>query len=250
MLPPTARVYVAETPGDGVVASAILEPNQPGLGSHVAHGQFIVDPGAWNGGIGRRVADHVVDQARALGYRSMQFNAVVATDERAVALWHDIGMRTLTRSLEPSVTQSTGTWTRTSCSWICEVAAGVSHRRTFRNRAWIRRRPASDQAPSHPQVSKCARAPDRILLAECVGLQQGRRWSRRNPWSSLQDAGGWLREDGRRRTPVDSRWTDAFGPASTRPHEGDCCACPDQERRHQATLRGATRHERSRSRNA
>ncbi|MFI5662456.1 GNAT family N-acetyltransferase [Streptomyces sp. NPDC051684] len=97
MLPPPARVYVAETPGDGVVASAILEPNQPGLGSHVSHGQFMVDPGSWNGGIGRRIADHVVDQARALGYRSMQFNAVVATNERALALWHDIGMRTLTR---------------------------------------------------------------------------------------------------------------------------------------------------------
>jgi L-amino acid N-acyltransferase YncA len=37
----------------------------------------------------------VLDQARADGFRAMQFNAVVATNERAVALWRSLGFEAL-----------------------------------------------------------------------------------------------------------------------------------------------------------
>jgi ribosomal protein S18 acetylase RimI-like enzyme len=46
-------------------------------------------------GVGRALAEHVLDQARADGYRSMQFNAVVETNTRAVSLWRSLGFEVL-----------------------------------------------------------------------------------------------------------------------------------------------------------
>ena len=42
-------------------------------------------------GVGRALGEHVLDWARAAGFRAMQFNAVVETNERAVALWRSLG---------------------------------------------------------------------------------------------------------------------------------------------------------------
>lgn len=89
MLPTPAEVWVAAY-GDRVAGSAVLKPNQPGLGSHIAHAAFMVDPALAGRGIGRALADHILARARTLGYRAMQFNAVVA-DNPAVALWRSLG---------------------------------------------------------------------------------------------------------------------------------------------------------------
>jgi ribosomal protein S18 acetylase RimI-like enzyme len=51
----------------------------------------MVDPRHAGRGIGRRLAEHVLELARAEGYRAMQFNAVVETNTRAVALWRSLG---------------------------------------------------------------------------------------------------------------------------------------------------------------
>jgi len=37
------------------------------------------------------MCEHSQDQARAFGYRSMQFNLVVSTNEGAVRLWQKLG---------------------------------------------------------------------------------------------------------------------------------------------------------------
>ena len=89
MLPTPAEVWVGEQAGR-VVATAVLRPNQPGLGSHVAHAAFMVDPGLAGRGIGRLLAGRILDRARELHYLAMQFNAVVA-DNPAVALWASLG---------------------------------------------------------------------------------------------------------------------------------------------------------------
>jgi GNAT superfamily N-acetyltransferase len=90
MLPPPAEVLVLED-AEGIRATAVLKPNQPGLGDHVANASFMVDPGARGRGHGRRLAEAVLDRARSCGYRSMQFNAVVATNAAAVELWRSMG---------------------------------------------------------------------------------------------------------------------------------------------------------------
>lgn len=94
MLPGPARVYLAES-GGVVTGTALLKPVHPGAGDHVANASFMVDPDAAGRGVGRALAEHVLDAARAAGYRAMQFNAVVATNERAVRLWRSLGFAVL-----------------------------------------------------------------------------------------------------------------------------------------------------------
>jgi L-amino acid N-acyltransferase YncA len=77
--------------GDTIVGSAKMGPNRPGRGAHVATASFMVDPGHQGHGVGRMLAEHVVDWARASGYRAMQFNAVVEANTSAVRLWQSLG---------------------------------------------------------------------------------------------------------------------------------------------------------------
>jgi L-amino acid N-acyltransferase YncA len=94
MCPPPARVYVAEEAAR-VVGSALLKPNYATLGDHVANAGFMVDPDAGGRGVGRRLAEHVLAEARRQGYRAMVFNAVVETNHGAVALWRSLGFEIL-----------------------------------------------------------------------------------------------------------------------------------------------------------
>jgi L-amino acid N-acyltransferase YncA len=82
--------YVAETDGR-IVGTYTLRPNQAGGGSHVANAGFMVSPDARTQGIGRAMAEHCLSNARRLGYRAMQFNFVVSTNESAVRLWQNLG---------------------------------------------------------------------------------------------------------------------------------------------------------------
>jgi L-amino acid N-acyltransferase YncA len=86
------RTYVAEEDGK-VVGSYILRPNRPGLGNHVANAGFMVEPTSRRSGIGRAMGEHALNEARRLGYRAMQFNFVISTNESAVRLWQRLGFK-------------------------------------------------------------------------------------------------------------------------------------------------------------
>jgi len=86
------HVYVAESAGR-VVGSYLLKANQPGLGAHVANAAYMVSPDARGLGVGRRMGEHSLGEARRLGFRAMQFNIVVSTNEAAVRLWEQLGFR-------------------------------------------------------------------------------------------------------------------------------------------------------------
>lgn len=91
MLEPPGRTVVA-LDGDGVVlGSAKIGPNQQGPGAHVATASFMVDPARSGRGVGRALGEHAVAWARAAGFRGMQFNAVAASNTRAVTLWRSLG---------------------------------------------------------------------------------------------------------------------------------------------------------------
>ena len=94
MEPPPGQTVVA-VEGDTVLGSAKMGPNRPGRGSHVATASFMVDPARQGQGVGRALGRHAVDWARAAGFRSMQFNAVVETNTAAVALWQSLGFEIL-----------------------------------------------------------------------------------------------------------------------------------------------------------
>lgn len=86
------RTYVADSTV-GVVGTYILRPNQSGGGSHVANAAFMVAPEARGQGIGRAMGEHCLSEARRLGFRAMQFNFVVSTNESAVRLWQQLGFK-------------------------------------------------------------------------------------------------------------------------------------------------------------
>jgi ribosomal protein S18 acetylase RimI-like enzyme len=92
---PPGRTVVAVDGAGTIVGTAETHPNHGGPADHVANAGFVVDP-AWSGrGVGRALAGHVLDRARADGYRAMVFNAVVETNTRAVALWRSVGFEVL-----------------------------------------------------------------------------------------------------------------------------------------------------------
>jgi L-amino acid N-acyltransferase YncA len=88
---PPGRCVVAVDAGGTVLGSAHMGANRPGRGAHIATASFMVDPAARARGIGRLLGQDALDWARARGFAGMQFNAVVETNEAAVALWQSLG---------------------------------------------------------------------------------------------------------------------------------------------------------------
>jgi GNAT superfamily N-acetyltransferase len=74
-----------------IVGTFFIQDNQPGLGSHIANAGYATSPEAYGQGIGKQMGIFSLDEARRLGYKAMQFNIVVKTNQRAVKLWQDIG---------------------------------------------------------------------------------------------------------------------------------------------------------------
>jgi L-amino acid N-acyltransferase YncA len=72
---PPGRTLVAVDDDGTVLGTAETHPNQGGPGAHVANAGFMVDPARQRRGVGQALARHVIGQARADGYRAMQFNA-------------------------------------------------------------------------------------------------------------------------------------------------------------------------------
>jgi len=95
MLEPPGRTVVAVDPDGNVAGTAKMNPNHSGPAAHISSASFMVAPEHSGRGVGRALAEHVVEWARAQGYRAMQFNAVVETNTRAVALWRSLGFEVL-----------------------------------------------------------------------------------------------------------------------------------------------------------
>jgi ribosomal protein S18 acetylase RimI-like enzyme len=93
---PGHEVFVAEEAGE-VLGTYFLRQNQKGGGSHVANCGYMTAPRATGRGIARAMCAHSLEHARARGFRAMQFNFVVSTNERAVRLWLSFGFEILAR---------------------------------------------------------------------------------------------------------------------------------------------------------
>ncbi len=85
--------FVAVAENGGIVGSYYLKPNQPGLGAHVCNCGYAVAGAEKGRGIATAMCLHSQQEARTLGFRAMQFNLVVASNERAVRLWQHLGFR-------------------------------------------------------------------------------------------------------------------------------------------------------------
>lgn len=85
-----ARCFVTEADGK-ILGTYYLKTNQPGGGAHVCNCGYATHPDARGKGVASAMLDHSLTQARAAGYRAMQFNFVVATNTGAIRLWKRAG---------------------------------------------------------------------------------------------------------------------------------------------------------------
>jgi ribosomal protein S18 acetylase RimI-like enzyme len=84
------HTYVALVEGE-VVGSFWLKDNQPDGGSHIANAGYMTLPRASGNGVGKKMGEFSLEEARRLGYSAMQFNIVFKSNTRAVALWQKLG---------------------------------------------------------------------------------------------------------------------------------------------------------------
>jgi ribosomal protein S18 acetylase RimI-like enzyme len=95
-LAPDKETFVAEDDG-ALVGTYFMRPNQAGGGAHVCNCGYMTSAAATGRGIARAMCQHSLQHARTRGYRAMQFNFVVSTNERAVRLWQSLGFQIVGR---------------------------------------------------------------------------------------------------------------------------------------------------------
>ena len=78
-----------------VLGMCVVRPILKGRASHIANASFMVDPVAQGQGIGTRLGELAISEAKRLGYIAMQFNIVVSTNLHAVGLWRKLGFNIL-----------------------------------------------------------------------------------------------------------------------------------------------------------
>ena len=81
------RTYVAVDDDGNIVGTYYIKPNQPALGAHVCNCGYIVAEAARGKGIASIMCEHSQRQAVKLGFKSMQYNLVVATNVIAISIW-------------------------------------------------------------------------------------------------------------------------------------------------------------------
>jgi ribosomal protein S18 acetylase RimI-like enzyme len=93
---PDKRVFVAEEGGE-VLGTYYLKPNSTGLADHVANAGYMTHVEARGRGIASAMARDSFARAKAAGFRAMQFNLVIASNEQAVRLWQKLGLQVVGR---------------------------------------------------------------------------------------------------------------------------------------------------------
>lgn len=74
-----------------VVGLYILHPNNVGRCGHIANASYAVRTDIRGRQVGRRLVTHCLEKCRELGFRVLQFNAVVADNAPALSLYKSLG---------------------------------------------------------------------------------------------------------------------------------------------------------------
>ena len=69
----------------------ILHPNNVGRCGHICNASYAVDKNLRGHHIGEQLVQHCIDMAEQLGFRILQFNAVVRSNRAALALYRKLG---------------------------------------------------------------------------------------------------------------------------------------------------------------
>ncbi|MEA4913159.1 MAG: GNAT family N-acetyltransferase [Christensenella sp.] len=73
----------------------ILHPNNVGRCGHICNASYAVSAGARGRGVGEALVRDCMRQAKVLGFRILQFNAVVKTNASALHLYQKLGFTQL-----------------------------------------------------------------------------------------------------------------------------------------------------------
>ena len=90
------ETFVAAENGE-IIGTYYMRPNQAGGGAHICNCGYMTSPSAMGRGVARAMCQHSLDYARERGYRGMQFNFVVSSNSRALALWQSLGFEIVGR---------------------------------------------------------------------------------------------------------------------------------------------------------
>ena len=85
------ETYVAIGKDNKIHGTYYIKANQPALGSHVCNCGYIVSETSRGKGLATRMCEHSQEVAKGLGFRAMQYNLVVSTNEDAIRLWKKLG---------------------------------------------------------------------------------------------------------------------------------------------------------------
>lgn len=93
---PEKTNFVALIDGE-ILGASYIRANQQGSGAHIANCGYMTSPNARGKGIAHALCAHSIGECRARGFRGIQFNFVVSTNEPAVHIWQSFGFETLAR---------------------------------------------------------------------------------------------------------------------------------------------------------
>lgn len=89
-----SKTFVCEQDNQ-ILGSYYIKPNAMGPGAHICNCGYMVSPAARGKGVATALCQHSQQIGKALGFRAMQFNAVVSSNTTAVSLWQKLGFKTL-----------------------------------------------------------------------------------------------------------------------------------------------------------
>lgn len=78
-----------------IVGLYILHPNNVGRCGHICNASYAVKSNMRGCHIGEKLVMHCIGKAKEIGFRVLQFNAVVATNEAALKLYKKLGFTPL-----------------------------------------------------------------------------------------------------------------------------------------------------------
>ena len=90
------KTYVVESDGQ-ILGTYFIKTNQAGPGDHVCNCGYMVSSAARGRGLATAMCEHSQEVAKELGYKAMQFNFVVSSNEGAIRLWQKLGFATVGR---------------------------------------------------------------------------------------------------------------------------------------------------------
>lgn len=86
---------IAVNENDEIVGLYILHPNNIGRCGHICNASYAVKSTVRGQGVGRELVTDCLEKAKKIGFRVMQFNAVVKSNTTALKLYQKLGFTQL-----------------------------------------------------------------------------------------------------------------------------------------------------------